>query len=88
MAGTTNSRYETLSSALAIIDPQGMLSPGTEEHNRITETILAWMDAMEPDDVIRMSKNARHVFSPRKRSWSSYRHEQKRTKPSPKRRRT
>ena len=63
MANSTNIRYETLSNALAIIDPEGILAPGTEEHNRVTETILAWMDAMEPDEVLRMSKKARSLFN-------------------------
>jgi len=69
MAQSTNRRYETLSAALTIIDPEGVLSPGTAEHNRVTEAILSWMDAMEPEDVFRMSKNARRFYRFGKRTW-------------------
>lgn len=62
MAKSTNLRYRTLSTALAIIDPEGMLVPGTREHNWATETILSWMAEMEPDEVFRMTEDARHIF--------------------------
>jgi hypothetical protein len=57
----TNKRYATLSDALNAIDPQGFLSPGTPEHNRVTDIILAWMAEMEPDEVVRLSKNSRRL---------------------------
>lgn len=62
MAKSTNTRYETLAAALAIIDPDGILSPGTAEHNAITETILSWMHEMQPAEVLRMSADARHTI--------------------------
>ena len=69
MAKSNNVRYQTLSKALAIIDPEGVLLPGTRDHNRVTETILSWMDAMEPDQVLRMSKDARHLFKFKGCTW-------------------
>ena len=64
MVKSTNLRYRTLSTALAIIDPNGMLVPGTQEHNWVTETILSWMAEMEPGEVLRMSKDAKNIFKP------------------------
>ena len=69
MAKSTNQRYRTLVNALTIIDPEGLLLPGTREHNRITETILSWMDRMEPDEVLRMSEITRHIFKLNKQTW-------------------
>ena len=65
----TNARYDTLSEALSIIDPQGTLTPGTVEHNTVTETILSWMDKLEPDEVLRMSKITRRMFRYRQHFW-------------------
>lgn len=66
MAKLTNNRYETLSEALNIIDPQGVFAPGTAEHNRVTETILSWMAEFDPDEVLRKSETARRlsIFKP------------------------
>jgi len=64
VAKSANLRYRTLSKALAIIDPESTLAPGTKEHNRVTETILSWMAKMEPGEVFRMSEDARHIFNP------------------------
>jgi len=66
---TTNLRYWTLSTAVAIIDPEGLLTPGTKEHNWVTETILSWMAEMNPAEVFRMSKDTRHIFIPDGLSW-------------------
>ena len=66
---TTNLRYWTLSTALAIIDPEGLLTPGTQELNWVTETILSWMAEMKPEEVFRMSKDAQDVFKPERRIW-------------------
>jgi hypothetical protein len=65
----TNRRYETLSEALRILDPEGTLSPGTPEHNQITEEILAWMARMEPGEVLRMSYDRRHLIQHRGFAW-------------------
>ena len=69
MSKPTNARYDTLSDALSIIDPQGTLTPGTLEHNTVTETILSWMDTLEPDEVLRMSKITRRMFRYRRHVW-------------------
>jgi hypothetical protein len=58
----TNQRYRTLSSALEIIDPEGLLTPGTKAHNWATETVLSWMAQMEPKEVFRMAENAQNIF--------------------------
>ena len=62
MAKPTNDRYDTLSESLNIIDPHGVLTPGTMAHNSVTEKILSWMNEYDSNDVLRMSKNSRHVF--------------------------
>ena len=59
MAHQTNDRYEMISTALHIIDPEGTYLPGTKEHNTITEMILSWMDELEPEEVLRRSEKAR-----------------------------
>ena len=69
MTKMTNARYDTLSEALSIIDPQGTLTPGTVEHNTVTETILSWMDKLEPDEVLRMSEITRQMFRYRRHIW-------------------
>jgi hypothetical protein len=69
MAKPTNVRYQTLSKALAIIDPEGVLQPGTCQHNRVTERILAWMEEMAPEDVLRRSMDARLRFKLSGHTW-------------------
>ena len=69
MAKSTNVRYQTLTRALAIIDPEGVLQPGTRQHNRVTERILAWMEEMGPDEVLRRSMDARDSFIRQGRTW-------------------
>jgi hypothetical protein len=69
MAKSTNVRYQTLSKALAIIDPEGLLQPGTRQHNRVTEKILGWMDEMGPDEVLRRSMDARDLFKHDAQTW-------------------
>jgi|GEM_PF-2095553 len=62
MAKSTNVRYQTLSKALTILDPKGVLMPGTKEHNTVTEMILSWMAEMEPEEVFRMSHDRRGIL--------------------------
>jgi hypothetical protein len=69
MTKLTNDRYDTLSEALNIIDPHGLLAPGTISHNSITETILSWMDEMGPDEVLRKSEAAKHFFRTQRDFW-------------------
>ena len=85
MAKPTNARYQTLSKALAIIDPKGVLLPGTKEHNRVTEMILSWMDEMEPDEVIRMSHDNRSLLNIEGHSWLRNWKKESKTKRSAKR---
>ncbi len=69
VAEQTNDRYNTISEALNIIDPQGTYLPGSFEHNWATETILTWMAEMEPDEVLRKSENERGMFRFKRRVW-------------------
>lgn len=55
----TNKRYETVSEALRIIDPNEILVPGTPEHNKITDMVLSWMHEMDTDEVLQRSRVAR-----------------------------
>jgi hypothetical protein len=61
-AKSTNTRYKTLSKALSIIDPKRVLITGSDEHNRVIERILSWMDEMEPDEVFRLSRETRRTL--------------------------
>ena len=65
----TNDRYNTISAALNIIDPEGACVPGTMEHNWATETIVSWMAEMEPDEVLRKSENERGMFRCKRHIW-------------------
>lgn len=67
MANPISERYNTLSEALKILDPQGKIEPGTVEHNTVTETILSWMAEMEPQEVLRRSETAK-LITPSQRS--------------------
>ncbi len=69
MVTSSNLRYQTISKALTIIDPKGVLIPGTEEHNRVMEMILSWMAEMEPDEVLRLSHDSRRFFNIEEHSW-------------------
>ena len=69
MAKQTNDRYDTISKAIQIIDPQGVMAPGTAEHNRVTETILSWMAEFDPDEVLRKSATARRLSVFRPHTW-------------------
>ena len=62
MANPINARYNTISAALNIIDPEGTFVPGSVEHNWVTGTLLSWMDEMEPDEVMRKSESARRMI--------------------------
>ena len=69
MAKHTNDRYNTISAALSIIDPEGAYVPGTLEHNWATEAILSWMAEMDADEVLKKSKTARRMFSHKRDFW-------------------
>ena len=69
MAKQTNDRYNTISAALDIIDPEGVYVPGTLEHNWATEEILSWMAEMEPDEVLMKSETACRMFSHKRHIW-------------------
>lgn len=72
----TNDRYNTISAALNIIDPEGTYVPGTMEYNWVTESILSWMAEMEPDEVFRMSEDARNVFKFKRHTWQQLKRNQ------------
>ena len=67
MANPINARYNTISAALNIIDPEGTFVPGSVEHNWVTGTLLSWMDEMEPDEVLQKSESARRMFRNKRR---------------------
>ena len=62
MANKANDRYNTISAALDIIDPEGAFVPGTPEHNWVTEEILSWMAEMDAEGVLKKSKIARQML--------------------------
>ena len=63
MAKHANDKYNTISAALDIIDPEGAIVPGTPEHNWVTEEILSWMAQMDAEGVLKKSEIARRMFS-------------------------
>lgn len=69
MAKQTNDRYNTISAALDIIDPEGTYVPGTMEHNWATEEILSWMAEMGADEVLKKSETARRMFNHKRPIW-------------------
>ena len=69
MVKPTNDRYQTILEALHIIDPHGVIVPGTMEHNTITETILSWMDESDHDEVMRKSKMAKRLSIFKRHTW-------------------
>ncbi len=69
MAGHTNERYNTISAALNIIDPEGACVPGSIEHNWATEMILSWMAEMEPDAVLKKSEASKDFFRFKAPTW-------------------
>ena len=84
MVKSINQRYQTLSKALTIIDPKGVLIPGTPEHNRVTEMILAWMAELETGEVFRMCYDSRCLLNIEGHSWLRNWNENSKTKRSPK----
>ena len=62
MVSKANDRYNTISAALDIIDPEGTFVPGTLEHNWATEEILSWMAEMDADEVLKKSETLRRMF--------------------------
>ena len=68
-ARQANRRYNTISAALNIIDPEGAFVPGTIEHNWATEKILFWMAQMDPDEVLRKSESAKRMFKDKLLIW-------------------
>ena len=53
---------DTVSKAMALIDPSGTLVPGTVEYNTIRDMILGWIDECGPDYAIDMaSKGAKNL---------------------------
>jgi hypothetical protein len=69
MAQQTNVRYNTISAALNIIDPEGAFVPGSIEHNWATDKILSWMAEMEPDEVLKRSESIKRMFKNKLHIW-------------------
>ena len=62
MQQRTDHERDSLSDALALIDPAGTLVPGTEAHDAIRDMILGWMDRCGPGYAIGMAqKGAKHL---------------------------
>jgi hypothetical protein len=58
----TDQDDETVSKAMALIDPSGILVPGTVEYNTIKDMILGWIDEGCPDYALDMArKGAKHL---------------------------
>ena len=85
MVNSINQRYWTLSTALRIIDPVGSLMPGTPEHNRVTEMILAWMAELETGEVFRMCYDSRRLLTIEGHAWLRNWNENSKTKRPPER---
>ncbi len=58
----SNDRYNTLSAALHILDPEGVFVPGTKEYNWIEGSLLSWMAEMEPENVLNNAVSARDTL--------------------------
>ncbi len=69
VAEQANERYNTISAALTIIDPEGACVTGSIEHNWATETILSWMAEMEPEAVLRKSEASKDLFRFKPPTW-------------------
>jgi hypothetical protein len=49
---------DTLSEAIRLIDPEGMLVPGTRQYDRIREMIEIWIGQHGPDEALEMARNS------------------------------
>ena len=55
---------DALTKALTLIDPSGILVPGTEEHDSIRDMIRGWIDECGPVHALAMArKGAEHLGS-------------------------
>ena len=62
MQQRTEKERDSLSDALALIDPAGTLVPGTEAYDTIRDMILGWMDRCGPEYARCMAKiGAKHL---------------------------
>ena len=51
-----------LSEAMALIDPSGILVPGTDEYELIRDMVVKWIDGCGPENAIYMARQgARHL---------------------------
>ncbi len=52
----------TIKEALKLIDPEGMLIPGTRQYDRISEMIYIWLRRHSRDEVLEMARySAKHL---------------------------
>lgn len=49
---------DTISESLRRIDPEGMLIPGTRQHDRIREMLEIWLRQHGPDKALEMARNS------------------------------
>ena len=49
---------DTLNESLRLIDPEGMLVPGTRHYDTIRETIEIWIRQNGPDEALEMARNS------------------------------
>jgi hypothetical protein len=47
---------EIITEAMKLIDPEGMLVPGTRQHDRIREMIEIWLRQHRPEEVLEMAR--------------------------------
>ena len=47
---------DTLNESLRLIDPEGMLVPGTRQHDRIREMIEIWLRLHGPEKTLEMAR--------------------------------
>ena len=53
---------DTVSKAMALIDPSGTLVPGTEEYDLIRDMIVKWIAGCGPDSALYMARQgANHL---------------------------
>ncbi len=58
----TDQDDETVSKAMALIDPSGTLVPGTEAYDTIRDMMLKWIEGCGPDNALHMARQgANHL---------------------------
>ena len=58
----TDQNDETITKAMALIDPSGTLVPGTDEYDLIRAMIVKWIDGCGPDNALYMARQGAEHF--------------------------